>query len=115
MSSLPLPTVRAEVEESNHDAPTPFISGNWAVYITLERYQEIQWWSMQHREDLDLFFHPNTNAFVHDHARWSTWGGRQWPLNVETLPTYGKTEGEYCNYWGCYFGTSGGSGDDDLI
>ena len=66
MSSLPLLTVRAEVEESNHDAPTPFISGNWAVYITLERYQEIQWWSMQHREDLDLFFHPNTNAFVHD-------------------------------------------------
>jgi len=64
-----------------------FISGNWAAYVPLDKYQEVTAWVSQHRKDgpmaLDVLFHPNTNEYLHDHFRWSTWAGRPWPLNPE--------------------------------
>lgn len=84
-----------------------FVSGNWAAYIPLENYQEVVAWVTQHRKDgpmaLDVLFHPNTNEYVHDHMRWSTWAGKPWPLNAEAFSDFGKHTDlhEYCDHWEC--------------
>ena len=85
-----------------------FVSGNWAAYLPLPRYQEIVSWSAQHRGDLDILFHPNSDNYIHDHFRWSTWLGRPWPLNVEAFSDYPLPNDEYCNMWQCYYGSPGG-------
>lgn len=87
-----------------------FLSGNWAAYIPLENYTTVVSWTAQHRGDLDILFHPNSDQYVHDHFRWSTWLGRPWPLNVEAFSQYNEVTGEYCNMWSCMFGTPGGWG-----
>merc|ERR1712086_1016473 len=82
-----------------------FISGNWASYVPLEDYQEVAAWVAQHRKDqvsmggvaLDVLLHPNTNAYLHDHMRWSTWAGNPWPLNDEAFSDFGNYSTDiYC-------------------
>jgi len=84
----------------------PFVSGNWAAFVPLEKYQEVVQWVAQHRQDcaisLDALFHPNSNNPLLDHMRWSTWAGRAWPLHHEALIHGNRTQGnEYCDHWGC--------------
>jgi len=85
----------------------PFVSGNWAAFVPLEKYQEVVEWVAQHRQDgpiaLDALFHPNSNYPLKDHMRWSTWAGRAWPINYESLIHSGKDTDsqEYCDHWGC--------------
>ena len=97
-------------EVVNHEGGI-FVSGNWAAYIPLQRYQEAVEWVAQHRKDpmnsggvaLDCMFHPNTNEYLHDHFRWSTWAGRAWPLNDEAFSDYGNyTTDKYCDHWECF-------------
>ena len=87
-----------------------FLSGNWAAYVPLHDYQEVTSWVSQHRKDtvasggnaLDVLFHPNTNQYMHDHMRWSTWAGNPWPLNNEAFSDAGKYKSDlYCDQWAC--------------
>jgi len=67
------------------DVDSPFVSGNWAVFVPIPWFDTTVRWVMQNRGDLDIFIHPNSGAEVSDHMNRALWGGRTWPINTSAF------------------------------
>lgn len=64
----------------------PFLSGNLGVFVpaTAEQYFPVSQFFQQQASALGiaLLIHPNTGWEYWDHAAWSVWSGRKWPLDT---------------------------------
>jgi DOPA 4,5-dioxygenase len=60
---------------------TPFVSGQWAVFLRTEDFPVCVPWVMQNRGSLDVLVHPNSGMGYNDHFYWPVWGGTAWPIN----------------------------------
>jgi len=63
------------------NADGPFLTGMWAAFIPLERFNDTVPWIMRFRGDLDVFVHPNSGCEIYDHLNWPLWGGNKWEID----------------------------------
>ncbi|XP_062509537.1 uncharacterized protein LOC134185693 [Corticium candelabrum] len=68
--------------DTTPDIHSPFVSGEWAVYLRLEDFPVCVPWIMQNRGELDILVHPNSGMSYNDHIHWPVWGGTPWPINT---------------------------------
>jgi len=60
----------------------PFLTSQWAVYVSLEDYQDMSEWITKRRGKYDVLIHPNSGCNQNDHAQWPVWAGTPWEIDV---------------------------------
>jgi aromatic ring-cleaving dioxygenase len=60
----------------------PFLTAQWAVFVTPEHFEKTVIWIMQNRGKYDVLVHPNSGCELADHSSWAFWGGNKWELDM---------------------------------
>ena len=63
----------------------PFLTAQWAIFVTNDLFAETVQWAMQNRGNYDVLVHPNSGCELEDHSWWAMWGGNPWEINLDAM------------------------------
>jgi aromatic ring-cleaving dioxygenase len=63
----------------------PFLTAQWAIFVTNDLFSETVQWFTQHRGKYDVLIHPNSGCEIEDHSWWTIWAGNPWEINLDAM------------------------------
>ena len=63
----------------------PFLTAQWAIFVTNDLFSETVQWFTQHRGIYDVLIHPNSGCELEDHSWWAIWAGTPWEINLDAM------------------------------
>lgn len=67
------------------EAIGPFLTAQWAVFVTTDDFADVIPWFIQNRGNYDVLIHPNTGCELEDHSSWAAWAGNPWEIDLEAF------------------------------